>query len=266
MKHADHPELDAILMKSEQHALGCTLDNGLNIRIFERQIEKGYLTLCVSSKMVKKAIQLYEVFIRRMYKEGFSLTLENKSFFHCPASALIVDGEAIPVRVKEKRELKTIHAGFNQYVPTGVLAIDIYGGIRWNVTKTLVETKDYKWSDVFDGIIPYLHSAAARIKKDRLETEAWQQRMAEEARKEREHEQMIKDRASVVRQIMNDVKLYEKAGIIRRYCTFASQNMAFSDAYKEKLSIAMQIADWIDPTIDYTDEILAEKYNVKDFI
>ena len=266
MKHVIPPELDSILAKSEQHAMDCTIDSGITNSIYARQIKKGFLTLSVSSKMVKKAIKLYEVFIKRMFKEGCSLTLECESFFHCPASALIVDGEIIPVRVKEKRVLKTIHAGFNQYVPTGVLAIEIYGGTRWNATKTLTETNDCKWSEVFDGIIPYLHSAAKRIKKDRLETEAWQQEMEEKARKEREYAQMIKDRASVVKQIMKDVRLYERAGIIRRYCTFASQNMSFSDDYKDKLAIAMQIADWIDPTIDYVDEILAEKYDVEDFI
>ena len=266
MKKTNSSELDAILLKSEKHAMTCTIDGWQSYRIYEMQVQQGFLTLCVSSKMVKKAIKLYEVFIKRMFKEGFSLTLDNPSHFHCPPSAIIVDGEAIPVRVKEKRELKLMDGGYNQYVPTGVLAIDIYGGTTWKATKTLVETEKCKWREVFENVIPYLRSAAVRIRKDRLETEAWQQKMREAELKRNEHRKMIEDRASVVKQIMKDVWLYEKAEIIRKYCKFAEQKLVCSDAYKEKMSVALQIADWIDPTIDYTDEILAERYKVEDFL
>ena len=93
-------ELQTILRKSETHALTCTIDYGITTAIFRSQIEKGYLTLSVSSKMVKKAIKVFELFIRRMYKEGFSLILNCDTHFHCPASAIVVDGEVIPLRLK----------------------------------------------------------------------------------------------------------------------------------------------------------------------
>ena len=266
MKQTHYPDFDAILAKSEQHALKDTIDYGFSKGIYHWQVQKGYLTLSVSSKMVKKAIKLYEVFFKRMFKEGFSLTLECQSHFHCPASAVVVDEEEIPVRVKEKRELKLMDGNYHQYVPTGVLAIDIYGGTTWKATKTLVETEKCKWSEVIENVIPYLRSAAARIKKDRIATEVWRQKWQEQSRLREEHEKMIRNRASVVKEIMKDVALYEKAEVIRRYSRFAAQKMVCSDAYQEKLAIAMAIADWIDPTIDYTDEILAEKYKVEDFL
>ena len=266
MKQTHYPDFDAILAKSEQHALKGTIDYGISKGIYHWQVQKGYLTLSVSSKMVKKAIKLYEAFFKRMFKEGFSLRLDNPSHYHCPPSAVIVDEEAIPIRVKEKRELKIMDGGYRQYVPTGVLAIELYGGTTWKATKTLVETEKSKWNDVFENIIPYLRSAAVRIKKDRLEAEAWHQKWQEEHRKREEHEKMIRNRASVVKEIMKDVALYEKAEVIRRYSSFAAQKMVCSDDYKAKLAIAMSIADWIDPTIDYTDKILAEKYKVEDFL
>lgn len=266
MKQTLSPGFDTILLRSEKHALECTIDNGITSSIYNHQIQRGYLTLSVSTKMVKKAIKLYELFFKRLFKEGFSLTLDCRSFYHCPASAIIVDGETIPVRVKEKRELKRMSAGYNAYIPTGVLAIDIYGGTNWVATKTLVETEKCKWSEVFENIIPYLRTAAARIKEDRLKTEAWQQKMREEDMKRKEHKKMIEDRANVVQQIMKDVQLYVKAETIRKYCKFATQTMACTDEYKEKMAIAMKIADWIDPTTDYTDEILAELYEVEDFL
>ena len=54
-----------------------------------------------------------------------------------------------------------------------------------------------------------------------------------------------------------------QAGIIRQYCDTASLKGVYSD---EKLALALQFADWIDPTIDYTDEILPEKYKPEDFL
>ena len=261
-------ELKTILRKSEIHTSTCTIDSGITTAIFNHQIEKGYLTLSVSSKMVKKAIKVFELFLRRMFKEGFTLMLNCKSHFHCPASAIVVDGEVIPVRLKEKREFKVEYHGssrYGQYVPTGKLVFEIYGGIRWNATRTLMETEEKKWSDLFEQIIPYLHDAAVRKKKDRLEAEEWSRKWEEQERKRKEHEQMIKDRASIVESIMHDVELYEKAETIRRYCDTAEQ-LTNSEEDKKRMATARLIADWIDPTTDYVDDILSEKYRVEDFL
>ncbi len=261
-------ELAAILKVSETHAMTCTIDSGITTSLVCRQIEKGHLTLSVSSKMVKKAIKVFELFLRRMFKEGFALSLDCRAHYHCPASAIIVDGEEIPVRLKEKRRLEFEYHGtwrYGQYVPTGILAFDIYGGTRWDATKVLMESEERKWDDVFDDIIPYLHRAAVRIKANRIATEEWHRKMEEEERRRREHEKIITDRASVVKAIMHDVKLYEKAETIRRYCNIAEPHLS-SDGYREKIAIARQIADWIDPTTDYVDIILSERYNAEDFL
>ena len=246
----------------------CTIDSGITSSIFDRQIEKGYLTLSVSSKMVKRAIKAYEFFLKRMFEEGFTLIVDCRAHFHCPASALIVDGEEIPVRVKEKRELRNINQGrlrSREYVPSGVLAIEIYGGTRWGATRVLVETESQKWADVFEDVIPYLHGAAARKRVHRLELEEWHRKIKEDERRREEHEQMIKDRASVVESIIQEVKLYEKAKAIRRYCDIMEQQMG-SDEYRDRVATARLIADWIDPTTDYEDEILSDRYDVEDFL
>ena len=263
-----YSELDSILRKSETHALTCTIDHGTTTAIFNRQIEKGFLTIVVSSKMAKKAIKVFELFLRRMYKEGFSLILDCRSHYHCPASAIIVDGEVIPVRLKEKRQLRSVMHGtwrYNEFVPTGVLAIEVYGGTRWDATKVLMEKDGQKWSDVFENIIPYLKSVAKRKKADRIEAEEWNRKMQEKERIRKEHEQRIKDRASVVESIMHDVKLYEKAETIRSFCNIAETHGP-SDEDKARIATARQIADWIDPTIDYVDELLSEKYKAEDFL
>ena len=268
MKTIMHSELDSVLRKSEIHAMTCTIDHGPSIAFFNTQIEKGYLTIAVSSKQVKKAIRVFEIFLRRMYKEGFSLILDCNSHYHCPASAIVVDGEEIPVRLKEKRQLKSVMNGawrYNEYVPTGILAMEIYGGIRWDASKVLMEKDDKKWKDVFEDIIPYLKGVANRKKAERIEAEEWYRKRQEQERIRKEHEQMIKDRALVVESIMHDVMLFEKAETIRRYCDLFERHVR-SDEHKDRLATARQIADWLDPMNDYVDDLLAEKYKVEDFI
>ena len=261
-------ELKSVLKRSEEHALTCTIDYGTSLGIYRRQIAKGFLTLAVSSKMMKQAIKVLDVFLQRMYKEGFSLVLDCDTHIHCPASALVIDGELIPIRLKEKRAVQFDYSGnwkYSRYVPTGVLALEIYGGTSSNFTKVLEETKSQKWEDCFERIIPYLHAAAKRIKADRLETEAWRRRMEEQRRIRKEHEQEITGRATVVKSIMKDIQFFEKAETIRHYCDIAA-NSVKSEAFKAKIEVARQIADWIDPTIDYVDEILAERYSIEDFL
>lgn len=263
-----HSELDSVLRKSEIHAMTCTIDYGTSTAIYRHQIQRGYLTIAVSSQMVEKAIKVFELFLRRMYKEGFSLILDCDSYIDCPASAIVVDGEMIPVRLKEKQILIRNYEGrreYNRYVPSGMLAMEIYGGTTQKATKVLMEKEGRKWKAVFEDIIPYLHSAAKRIKADRLEWEEWRRNMQEKERIRKEHEQMIKDRASIVESIMHDVMLYEKAETIRRYCDLFEPHVR-SDVYRDKLATARQIADWIDPMNDYVDEILSEKYKVEDFL
>lgn len=248
-------ELQTILKRSEEHALTCTIDYGHSPGIFRHQIQKGYLTISVSKQQMKQAIKVFEVFLRRMYKEGFSLILNCDVYFHCPASAIIVDGEMIPVRLKEKKV-----AGNN-----GILALEIYGGTRRIATKVLEETKSQKWETLFEKVIPYLHSAAKRIREDRLKWEAWHRKMEEKERIRKEHEKLISDRASIVQSIISEVMLYKRAETIRQYCNIVEKGM-YQKGSMERIAIARQIADWIDPTVDYVDKLLSERYDVEDFL
>lgn len=261
-------ELNGILRMSEAHALKCTIDEGITYRVYEEQIRKGYLTVSATTKMVKKAISLYGLFLRRMFKEGFSLILDCRKFYHCPASAIIVDGEIIPIRVKERLNLKTIKEGSwerKAFIPLGELVIEIYGGTGWNATRTLVKPEDGKWEDIIEEVIPYLHKAAGRIRKERLAQEELRRKNEEEARIRKEHIRAIQDRATAVKQILEDVWLFERAELIKRYCDIAEQ-LTKSEKYKAKIQIAREVADWINPTSDYEDELLSERYSVTDFL
>ncbi len=261
-------ELGSILKRSEIHAMKCTIDQGITYRVFEEQIETGFLTISATTKMVKKAIKLFEVFLRQMYKEGFSLILDYTEYYHCPASAIIVDGEMIPVRVKEIHDVKTEGSGIWAHkvlIPSGELVIELYGGKYGNLTKTLRKPNGSDWKDVIEGFIPYLHKAASRVREFRLLLEERARERDEAERIRKEHEKKIEDRASIVKAVLSDAWLFERAEVIRRYCDYAVQIVG-SEEYKEELRIAREIADWIDPTTDYEDELLSEMFNPEDFL
>ena len=88
--------------------------------------------------------------------------------------------------------------------------------------------------------------------------------MEEEARIRREHEEKIKERADEAKAIISDIRLYERAKMMREYCNIAEQYC--SEDYKKRIEIARSVSDWIDPTKDYVDEILSEMYRRTDFV
>ena len=72
-------------------------------------------------------------------------------------------------------------------------------------------------------------------------------------------------RAQRAKSILEDIRLFERAELMRKYCDIAEQRTNSED-YKQTLDIARSVADWIDPTKDYIDETLASRYEVSDFM
>ena len=52
---------------------------------------------------------------------------------------------------------------------------------------------------------------------------------------------------------------------MRKFCDIAAQRSQ-SEEYKQAIDVARSVANWIDPTTDYVDEILAERYKATDFM
>ena len=150
-------------------------------------------------------------------------------------------------------------------IPTGQLAIEIYGGTNWSATKTLKKPETSTWEEVIEKVIPYLHSAAKRIRDARLKHEEWRRKMDEAEKIRKEHEQAIEERALLAKSILDDIWLYSRAETIRKYCRMAEQKHP-STSYLKKIEIARQIADWLDPTTDYEDELLSERYDATSFL
>ena len=268
MNKKQREDLETLLVRSRFHAEQCTIDNGITHSLIMRQNEPGYLTLSVSSGMISRATELYRKVIRRMDREGFSITTENDAHYRQPPTALVVDGEVIPIRIKEPVRLKEIPWGDGTrkaFVPTGQLSIDIFSGTSCTPNR---EVRGRTFQEVMaqlDALIPYLRRAAVRIRKARLKASEWKREQEEKERIQREHSERIEERLSVARHILKEVALFRKAESIRDYCDRIEQRIS-DPAFLEKVSVARAVADWIDPTVDYVDSLLSEKMAASDIV
>lgn len=261
-------QLKIALKISETHARTYSRNSHNTPFNLRRQNEPGYLTISVSPKMVKRAIKVYEIILNRMIQEGYSVDLERQVSSRSPSSAIVVDGEAFCIRVKEKHAYKPKSGGIwtsQTSVPTGVLTLEVYGIGRCKPAKVLTARNDAEWEMKANEIIPYLKAASEHSKIRSIESEKyWKQREKEE-RIQKEKVRIRQERAEKARSIIEDIRLFERAETMRKFCDIASQRTQ-SEEYKQALEVARSIADWIDPTTDYIDPILAEKYDVSYFM
>lgn len=257
--------LPALLKQSEKHALEWSIERGAGNQYYHRHIEQGFLSMSVSSKTIKRALKVLEQIISKFYEAGFALTVE-RNRYGTPASAILYDGEVVPFRIREKQVSQPNRR--DSYpsrilVPTGKLELELYAGyFELKPSKLFADTDYTKLEDKIDEVVPYLKKAIDELKRIHQQEKIQRQEQEERARKQKEHKRAIEERAKQIESIMRDIRLYDKARIIREYCDkvepFATQD------YLKKIELARRFADWIDVTVDYTDE-LSEFYRKTDF-
>ena len=265
LRKVSQGEVPSLLKKSEKHAIEWSIERDDNRNFYERQTEVGYLSMSVSSKTVKRAIGILERLISQFYEAGFALTVDRNNY-HSPASAILSEGEIVSFRIREKQVSqpnKKDSYPSRILVPTGKLELELYAGyFDWKPSKLYADTDYTKLEDKIDEVVPYLKKAIDELKEIHLREEIQRQEQEERARKQKEHEQALEERAKQVKSILRDIRLYDRARIIREYCDkvepFAAQG------YLKKIELARRFADWIDVTVDYTDE-LSELYRKTDF-
>ena len=252
-------DLKALVKRSEEHARECPLEYGTSPMCFNHRITKGYLSIVVTSNNVGRAAKVFGDLIKYLYdRSGYSFTVDNDSFYHQPPSAIIVDDIAIPIRIKEKEEMRINVKGkypHRFHMATGRLSIEIYSSTSVVASpKAFVVPTNGGLEERFDEIAKYLKQASERLKDYLAKELAWHMKQEEERQQREDHLDRLQQREDAVLSVFNDMELYMKAQMIRKYCSLA-QTMFPTAEYQAKTSAALEIADWIDPTIDYTDEL-----------
>lgn len=258
-------KLERLLDDSEKHAFEVANDKGFSNHIYFRQFEAGYLSISATTQTIPRAIDVFGALIRRFVEEGFSYTVDYNPSFQYPSSAVIIENIPIPMRIKEKfayeRKEKKNNLGYSpqRVIPSNSLSFEIFDGYR--ACRKFRDTERLTLEERFDEIVSYLRKEAQQRKKEMEEAE--KRRLIEEQRRiERlELKKQIKERVNLAESIFEDINLFEKARMIREYCVrFRSIVPEMSERNRLKLEVAESIANWIDPTVDYQDELLAMEY------
>lgn len=264
-KRPRRTKLERLLDDSEKHAFEVANDKSFSTHIYYRQFEAGYLSISATTQTIPRVVDVFGALIRRFEKEGFSYTVDYKPSFQYPSSAVIIDGIPIPIRIKEKfayeREKKKSLLDWSRQriIPTNTLSFEIFDGSR--PVRKFRDTERIKLEERFDEIVSYLRKEAQQRKKEMEEAE--RRRIIEEQRRiERlELKRRVKERVNLAESIFEDIKLYEKSRLIREYCVrFRSIVPEMNERNRMKLEVAESIANWIDPTVDYQDELLVMEY------
>jgi len=261
-------QLKIALKSSETHARTCTVHHYNTPSNYRKQIEPGFFAISVSQKMVKMAVKVLEIFLTRLIHQGVSIDLASPGSYGCPASALVLERDHYPMRIKELyayQEVKDKYRTSPEKRPTGRLVIEIYRSSRYRPAKTITANNEEEWSEKADRVILYMKAKIEEYNAHKAEYELWQRQREEEERIRQEKERILRERANIAKGVLEDIRLFERAETLRKYCDIADQRST-SEEYKKAIAIARSVADWIDPTTDYTDPILSQRYSASDFI
>jgi len=261
-------QLKLALSSSEKHARSCAIRDYNFGSLLAEQVMPGFFAISVSEKMVKKAVQVLSVFLERMLQAGLSLTLNGSHSYHGPSSAIIMDEDEFPFRIREKLEFTTTRDSFGisrTSKTSGVLVLELHRGSQNKPSRTITITDDKALLAWADDMVSYMKKIVEEDKAWRIAYEPIRKQKEEEERLRQEKIRLLQERAQRAKSILEDIRLFERAELMRKYCDIAEQRTNSED-YKQTLDIARSVADWIDPTKDYIDETLASRYEVSDFM
>ena len=261
-------QLKIALKSSEAHAKTYAVKYYNIPSNYRKQNEPGFLAISVSPKKVKEAVKMLGFFLTQMIQRGASIDLDTPGSHGRPSSSLVLEGKYFPVRIKEifaYQEVKYGHSSSSISKPTGSFVIEIYKGGSHRPSKTLTANSEEELPNKADSVLLFMKEEIEYSKAHAAENELWQKQREEEERIRIEKENALQERADMVKAVIKDIRLFERAETMRKFCNIAEQRSS-SEEYKKALAIARSVADWIDPTTDYTDTILAARYKASDFI
>ncbi|MBP5636090.1 MAG: hypothetical protein J6X25_01045 [Bacteroidales bacterium] len=261
-------QLKIALKSSEAHAKTYAVKYYNIPSNYRRQNEPGFLAISASPKKVKEAVMMLGVFLTRLIQQGVSIDLDSPGSFGRPSSALVLEGKHFPLRIKEifaYQEVKHGHRTSTEKGPTGRFVIELYRCGSFKPAKTLTANTEEEMPYKADSILLYMKAEVEYDKAHREENERKWREWEEAERRRQEKERMLEERADMAKAVIEDIRLFERAETMRKFCDIAEQRSTSED-YKKVIAIARSVADWIDPTTDYTDTILAARYSASDFI
>ncbi|WP_124580044.1 hypothetical protein [Pedobacter sp. KBW06] len=219
----------------------------------------GYqaLNIRVSPSIIGRSIRFFNSLISMVERAGGNISLGTH------LTSVILNGESIAIALREKQsriEVTNPKYGWDKYdnIGSGILILKI-GADSW-LSKEWKDTAYTLTEDKLDDILSYLEQTAAAQRAQKLLKE--QNRLA--AAKQRVVElDLEKGRALELTKFVKlkeDAELWEKSKLIREYLNMMEKEAKSEgsyDANMEKYLVwARKKADWYDPLVDSSDELL----------
>jgi hypothetical protein len=231
--------------------------------------------LLVSRQQLPRALRIMNALFLALEKQGCVVAWPKKEGEHLTVN---VEGESIPVSMQEVIDSKP-------HVLTPAEEKDSWRAPKWDYTlsgrlRLSIGTVPYNshiratWADgriqivetCIGDFIVGLKVAAAAIKKDRLEREAWNRRWEEERKKEEEQRrraEVHKRRAEFVGGL---IKNWEEANRVRtfvRALTEAASQKALPDDKKDEIQ---QVLDWTTKYAELLDPLTKLPGSIAEFV
>lgn len=275
-------KLDSWLIKTEKRMKeeDCLLRYGGNIYC-DQVGKEGFLAVSCTKEGLNRGLRIFEKFIEFIWENEEDFEIYEKVNgesrpFRAAASMAVVKGIQFGVKVKEKninRKVRVVdcfgdETDSHEIVHSNEFAVVIYTDI--SRYREFSDTKTIKVEEKFQDMLDHMRAMADEHIEWKERCQIQRQRLEAERQEKEKHEAEVRFRVAVARNISFEMKRFERAKQIRDYIErvkdAAIRNNGLTPALQQKLEIAKSVADWIDPSIDYIDEVLAESHSMGEFL
>ena len=226
------------------------------------------LNIHVEPENLDRALRIFSTIIRVLELRGHQIVAKdiNNTF-------VIVNKEEIPIQLYEKtKQIPNTETNYSKYltVPSGRLKFVIPRKRLFHDTPIYIEDTPFiKMEERIINIIAKIEIEAISIKEDREKLESLR-RQQDDERKRRELEEQkkreIEEKREKERKLLKaafiSAECYSWANILRAYVekyeSFLKEKETINDEDKEKLHWLKRKIKWLDPFIEYDDELLTE--------
>jgi len=227
------------------------------------------LNIHVEPENLDRALRIFSTIMRILELRGHQIVAKdiNNTF-------VIVNEEEIPIQLYEKaKQIPNTETTYSKFiiVPSGRLKFVILRKRLFHDTPIYIEdTPTIKLEEKIIDIVAKIEIEAISIKEDREKLESLR-RQQEDERKRRELEEQkkreIEEKREKERKQLKaafiSAECYSWANILRAYVeqyeSFLNEKETINDEDKEKLHWLKRKIKWLDPFIEYDDELLTEK-------
>jgi hypothetical protein len=214
------------------------------------------LDIRVTQKNVSRSLRFLDTLIKALRKRGHDIACEKDN------TNVIIGHERIHISLKEKLSRDVTISGrypAHVSVPTGDLSFKIEAGY---IRREMSDGRE-KLEQKLPSIIAKLEVEGARLKEETIKREKEKAEREERERIEREHKERRQKALCHFSDLYYKSQQWRKVALIRDYIndveTKARSNSNLTEELIEWISSARKKADWFDPALNITDELLNEE-------